>query len=263
MVEKKLLHGHEILLSYLELDENVPGLAPVVEKIMEIENPDAYFAVFFIRKTRTILVIARSQKQRINLHALLRDYGGGGHQLAASLMLREQEGASFYRGFLEHLEKSLVPATRASDVMTRNVFTIPETSTIMDASIYMEQVNHTGLPVVNNQGKLSGFLGLRDIMKARRVSQMHAPVSAYMSKNIICSHPEITMREVERLFYKNHIGHLPILEEDTLAGIVTRWDFLEYKNRRKGLGAEEKAEKMEILLQTDVANMKEAGRKEM
>jgi tRNA nucleotidyltransferase (CCA-adding enzyme) len=44
------------------------------------------------------------------------------------------------------------------------------------------------------------------------------------------------MREVERLFYKHHIGHLPILEDEVLIGIVTRWDFLEYKKRRKGLG---------------------------
>jgi tRNA nucleotidyltransferase (CCA-adding enzyme) len=156
--------------------------------------------------------------------------------MAASLMLRGQEGPRFHEEFIRHLEKSLVPATCARDIMTRNVLTINEKSSIMDASIYMEQVNHTGLPVLNNQGKLSGFLSLRDIMKARRVSQMHAPVSAYMSKNVVSSCPEITMREVERLFYKNHIGHLPILEEETLAGIVTRQDFLEYKNRRKDLG---------------------------
>jgi tRNA nucleotidyltransferase (CCA-adding enzyme) len=250
MVEKKLIHGHEILLSYLELDENIPGLAPVVEKIMEIENPDAYFAVFFVRKTKTILVITRSQKQRINLHALLRDYGGGGHQLAASLMLRGQEGPLFYEEFLNHLEKSLVPATCAKDVMTTDVFTIHENSSVMDASIYMEKVNHTGLPVLDNQGKISGFIGLRDIMKARRVSQMHAPVSAYMSKNIISSHPAVTMREVERVFFKNHIGHLPIIENDTLIGIVTRWDFLEYKSRRKGLGTEDEMEKTVAALQT-------------
>jgi tRNA nucleotidyltransferase (CCA-adding enzyme) len=47
------------------------------------------------------------------------------------------------------------------------------------------------------------------------------------------------MREVERLFYKHHIGHLPILEDEHLVGIVTRWDFLEYKKRRKGLGSGE------------------------
>jgi tRNA nucleotidyltransferase (CCA-adding enzyme) len=239
LVKKQLIKGHEILISYLEIKENIPGLAPIVEKIMDIENPDAYFAVFFIQKTKTILIIARSQKRRINLHALLSAYGGGGHQLAASLMLRKQEGQKFYETFLEYLNDAMVPATRARDIMTKEVFTLNENSSVMNASIYMEEINHTGLPVLNNEGKITGFFGLRDIMKARRASQMHSPVSAYMIKNVVSSHPDITMREVERLFYKHRVGHIPVLEDNKLVGIVTRWDFLEYKKRRKGLGVED------------------------
>jgi len=237
-VQNNLVRGHEILFSYLEIEENMPGLAPVVEKIMDIKNPDAYFAIFFFRKNKTVLLIARSQKELIDLHALLSPYGGGGHQLAASLLLRNQEGLRFYDSFLKYLEQSLPPATSARDIMTRNVFTINENNSIMNASMYMEEINHTGLPVLNNDGKLTGFLSLRDIMKARRASQMHAPVSAYMAKNVISSNPDITMREVERLFYKHHIGHLPLLEKNELSGMVTRWDLLQYKKRRESLETE-------------------------
>jgi tRNA nucleotidyltransferase (CCA-adding enzyme) len=53
-----------------------------------------------------------------------------------------------------------------------------------------------------------------------------------MSRNVISSDASITMREVERLFYKYHIGHLPIMEDGRVAGIVTSWDFLEYQKRR-------------------------------
>jgi tRNA nucleotidyltransferase (CCA-adding enzyme) len=42
------------------------------------------------------------------------------------------------------------------------------------------------------------------------------------------------MREIERIFYRHHIGHLPIVEEGKLAGIVTRWDYLEYRKRTSG-----------------------------
>ena len=233
LVQKKLIRGHEILVSYLEINENIPGISPVVEKIMDIENPDAYFAVFFIRKTRTILIISRSQRKKIDLHALLSAYGGGGHHLASSLMLRNQEGPKFYEEFLEYLHNSLVSATRVRDIMTRKVFSVNENSTVMNASIYMEEVDHTGVPVLNNEGKLTGFIGLKDIMKARRASAMNAPVSAYMKKNVVSSPPEITMREVERIFYKHHIGHLPVIEEGALTGIITRWDFLQYKKRRE------------------------------
>jgi tRNA nucleotidyltransferase (CCA-adding enzyme) len=61
---------------------------------------------------------------------------------------------------------------------------------------------------------------------------MNAPVRAYMSKPAITAVGAVTMREVERMFYKHHIGHLPIVEDHKLVGIVTRWDYLQYKNRR-------------------------------
>ena len=232
------IQGHSILLSYLELDENTPGLAAIVEKIMEIENPDAYFAVFYIRKSRTVLIIARSQKERIDLHDLLHIYGGGGHQMAGSAKIPDQEGERFFGEFTGYLEQVLVPAARARDIMTRNVLSINENESLLEASLYLEKIEHTGIPVLNNQEEVTGFLSLRDIMKGRKAEQMHSPVKAYMTRKIITADPEITIREIERIFYKHHIGHLPIVENRRLLGLVTRWDYLQFK-RRHGISPPE------------------------
>jgi tRNA nucleotidyltransferase (CCA-adding enzyme) len=229
VVHTQIIQGHSILLSYLELDDNINGLAAVVEKIMDVENPDAYFAFFSIPKKKSLLLIARSQKAKIDLHELLYVYGGGGHQFAASVTLNNQDGKAFQEQFIGYLEKSLKPATRARDIMTRNVQTIREDTSLIDASRFLEEVDLTGVPVLNNQGAVSGFLSLRDIMKGRRSSQMHAPVKAYMTRNVITSDGYITMREVERLFYKHHINHIPIVEEGKLLGIVTHEHYLHYK----------------------------------
>jgi tRNA nucleotidyltransferase (CCA-adding enzyme) len=233
VIQTVQIQGNEILLSYLELDDHIQGLAAVVEKIMSIENPDAYFALFYIRKTKSILVIGRSQKHRINLHELFAKYGGGGHQSAGSASFTGREGPGFNQEFRSYLEQALTPATCVRDIMTKNVCTLAETDRLLDASKYMEEVDHGGLPVLNRNGEVSGFITLRDIMKGRRASQMNAPVSAYMARGVVCAVPGMTMREVERIFYKHHIGHIPVVEEGRLAGIVTRWDFLEYKKRRQ------------------------------
>jgi tRNA nucleotidyltransferase (CCA-adding enzyme) len=177
-------------------------------------------------------VIGRSQKKRINLHELFACYGGGGHQGAASINMIGREGQDFYDEFRLYLEKALLPATCVRDIMTTKVLTLKENDKLLNASIYMEEIDHNGLPVVNAEGKLCGFITLRDIMKARKASQMNAPVSAYMSRVVISAGPEMTMREVERLFYKHHIGHLPVVENGELTGIVTRRDFLDYQKRR-------------------------------
>lgn len=237
-VKLRDVQGHSVLLSYLELAENAQGLAAVVEKIMEIENPDAYFAVFFIKKNNTALIIARSQKDRIDLHNIMYAYGGGGHLKAASAKVQAEEGEAFYGEFLQTLERALTPALRARDIMTTGVFTINQKISLLDASRYLEEVEHTGLPVVDDDGRAVGFLTLLDIMKGRKAMQMHAPVKGYMSRKLVSAVPETTIREIERIFYVNHIGHLPILEEGIIVGIVTRWDYLQFKRRKKGEVAE-------------------------
>jgi tRNA nucleotidyltransferase (CCA-adding enzyme) len=225
-VQPLTIQGNEVLVSYLELDKQVSGLAAVIDKITDVKNPDAYFAVFFIRKNNTALVIARSRRSRIDLHEILAPYGGGGHQSAASAKVTAEDGQRFYDELQAQLERSLTPALRAGDIMTRNVFSVNENQSLLEASKYMEQVNCTGLPVLGGAGELKGFLSLREIMKGRKNSQMSSPVRAYMIRNVISAPPEITMREIERLFFRHHIGHLPIVKNNELAGIVSRGDYL-------------------------------------
>jgi tRNA nucleotidyltransferase (CCA-adding enzyme) len=229
---ERVIQGHSILFSFLELEENVSGLAAVVDKVMEIENPDAYFAVFFLSRTKTVLLIARSQKELIDLHYLLHVYGGGGHQFAASAKVNNSDGFSFFEELPAYLEKSLAPAARARDIMTRDVCFINENKTLIEASILLEEINHTGVPVLNDSGDIAGFLHLKDIMKGRKAGVMQSPVRAYMSKPAITAESSLTMREVERLFYRHHIGHLPVTENNRLAGILTRYDYLQYQKHK-------------------------------
>ena len=232
---EKIIQGHLVLFSFLDLEDNISGLAAVVDRIMEIENPDAYFAVFNILKNNTTLLIARSQTEGIDLHNLLQNYGGGGHQAAASATIKDMDGRTFFVKLHSHLEKSLVPAVRARDIMSMSVNFINENNTLLEASKLLEEVNHTGMPVLNDREEVSGFISLKDIMKGRKASAMHAPISAYMSKPAISADAFITMREVEIIFYRHNIGYIPILENQKLAGIVTRYDFLQYKNQKSSI----------------------------
>ena len=225
------IQGNAVLLSYLELEENVPGLAAVVEKVMDTQNPDAYFAVFSLPKEKTVLVIARSQNKSIDLHALFSVYGGGGHQLAASARVPSADGRKFFEEFKTYLDNSLKPAVTAKDIMTKNVFTIYEATSLMEASMFLERVDYTAVPVVDKEGNVSGFISLRDIMKGRKHGKMHAPVKAYMSSPVISARGSVTMREIGQIFYKHKIDHLVILEEGKLLGILTRWDYLQYQKQ--------------------------------
>lgn len=252
-LEYSTIHGHRVITSYWEIDTEASGLGAVVEKIFEVENQDVYFALFHFKKKNKTLIIARNHKQNIHLNEILKDFGGGGHEKAASATVKNQDGRRVYAQLLGHLGRLLTPAVTADQIMSRQVDTIDESSSLLEASFFMEQISHTGLPVVSGDHRLTGFITLRDIMKGRKARQMSSPVKAYMSRQLITASPSATIREIEELLFGNNIGHLPILEGDRIIGIVTRTDYMNYKrslsSRRK-----EVLEKMGLELKETVSS---------
>lgn len=221
-------HGHLIALGIVELEKQVPGLAAVVEKTFEIENVDAIFAVFSFRKENDVLIIARSQKDGIEVNRLMAKFGGSGHAQASSALVRDRTGGDVFRELLNHINAELTPAITAKDIMAKDVCTIQPDWTLLDASKYLEEHDHTGAPVVDSEGKMVGFMSLRNIMIGRKGGNMTAPVRAYMIKKVITAASDTTIRHIENLFFKNNIGHLPIVENGVLLGLVTRTDYLNY-----------------------------------
>lgn len=229
-LEYRTIHGHQVITSYWEIENEAEGIGAVVEKVFEVENQDVYFGVFHFAKKKKTLIIARNQKDNIHLNEILKDFGGGGHEKAAAATVKNEFGKAVYDNLLIYLDKILAPAVTAAEIMSRPVEVISHSVSLLEASKYMEEISHTGLPVVDTDRHLVGFLTLRDIMKGRRADQMHAPVKGYMSKRLITAPPDVTIRQVEELLFGNNIGHLPIVTEGQIVGIVTRTDYLNYRN---------------------------------
>ena len=98
----------------------------------------------------------------------------------------------------------------------------------MDASLFLEEIHHTGCPVVNDSDELVGVLTLRDISKGRMSKQMHSPVKSYMARKIETFVESSSVREIEKMFFSRNLGHIPVVNEKKIVGIVTRRDFLNY-----------------------------------
>lgn len=232
-LETKKILGHYVLLSHIVLPKQQPGLGAVVEKIMDVENPDAFFLVVAIEKGNQTLIIGRSQKDRISINTLLKPYGGGGHNQAASAKLKGFRDSGFLDEFIWHLKCSLLPSISAGVLMTPKVYTILDSLSLMEASIYLEKIQHTGCPVVDSNNELVGVITLRDISKGRMADQMHSPVKSYMSRKIETFTLESSVREIEKMFFSRNIGHIPVVSDKRVVGIVTRQDFLDFINESR------------------------------
>jgi tRNA nucleotidyltransferase (CCA-adding enzyme) len=221
-------HGQLVALAFVEMDTQAQGLSAVVEKAFEIENVDAMFAVFSFVKENDTLIIARSQKNGIEVNRLMEKFGGSGHAQASSALLRDRKGGDVFRELLRNIDVELTPAVTAESIMSREVHTVGQDWSLIEASRFLESLNYTGAPVVDGTGKMTGFISLRNIMTGRKGGNMNVPVRAYMIRKVITAPKNAAIRQIENLFYKNNIGHLPIVDNGSLVGIVTRTDYLNF-----------------------------------
>jgi tRNA nucleotidyltransferase (CCA-adding enzyme) len=222
----RTLHGHFVVIGYMEMEKQIGGLAAVVEKVFEVESPDAIFAVFHFTRENDTLIIARCRKDMMDLAGFLAAFGGGGHSQASSALVKNAPGRKTFHALQAYLGFCLGPAVTAESIMSRDVVSIADSWSLMEASLFLEKVDRTGAPVLDAAGKLCGFLSLRDISKGRRAEKMASPVRSYMIRAVIAGTRQTTLREIEDVFFSHTIYYLPIVEEGAVIGLVTRSDYL-------------------------------------
>jgi tRNA nucleotidyltransferase (CCA-adding enzyme) len=220
------VHGYLVVTVYREMERQAGGLAAVVEKIFDVESPDALFAVFYFARENASLIIARSRQRGIDVGGLLAAFHGGGHAQASSALLKGEPGRKTFHALQACLKTMLADAVNAGGIMQREVATISDGASLADALGFLEKADRTGVSVIDCAGRLCGYLGLRDIVKARRASQLAAPVRSHMVRKVVTGSPGMSIRELESLFFSHTIYDLPIVEDGVLVGVVTRDAYL-------------------------------------
>lgn len=113
----------------------------------------------------------------------------------------------------------LTPFT-VEDMMTKNPPVIRAGSTIPQAAKIMigHEINH--LPVISDEGKLSGIVTSWDI--ARSVAGNHLKLSEIMTKDVVSVKKTDSLRFAASLLEKYHISALPVVDDEgRVEGILT------------------------------------------
>ena len=226
VIDRHVIKGHEVLVSYLDLPKRVNGLAAVVEQVFSVEKADAIFAMFHCQADDSTSIIARSRKKAVPVNQILSVWGGGGHEKAASATIKKTGDMNVPLMLKEELQK-LPPDRTAESIMTTPVKTIPINVSIARAKEYLEEINHTAAPVVDDEGKMVGMMGNKNIRNAEKAGCMETMVPAYMNKKVVSINKDSTMRDIEKVFLENKYNHMPVIDDSSmLVGILTRKDFL-------------------------------------
>ena len=138
----------------------------------------------------------------------------------------------------------------ASDVMTREILSVGPDTTVAEAIRTMLDNRISGLPVIDEAGRLVGILTEGDLMRRgetgterqrpRWLEILMGPgrlagdyvrthgrkVDGIMTRDVVSVTPDTPLKEVVELMERRRIKRVPVLDGDVLVGILSRADLL-------------------------------------
>jgi IMP dehydrogenase len=117
---------------------------------------------------------------------------------------------------------------RSESGMIVNPITLTPECTIGDAEELMSKYHISGIPVIDEKGKLVGILTNRDLRFERNSSKL---VSQLMTKeNLVTAPLGTTLHEAEKILHKFRIEKLPVVDKSgIIKGLITYKDIMKKK----------------------------------
>jgi CBS domain-containing protein len=124
---------------------------------------------------------------------------------------------------------------RLEDIMTRSVgAAAPETSVAEVAKSMVR--GRFGSIVVTSNEMLVGILTERDVLRAAAagVDLNSSPISGWMTRDPETAGPDLDSEEAAQIMLSRGFRHLPVVDGNTIMGIVSLRDVLATRVRRTG-----------------------------
>ncbi len=227
-VEKVEFKGLTVGLTIVRLEDHVEMLSMVVHMYRKIISVDAVFAIFASQE-RGILIIGRSGAERIDIGKILNKLGGGGHPGAGSASIRTS-GTSpqkIKEQLLLLLREDQPAGATIADLMSFPVTTVTPETTMGEVRSIMSDKGVRGI-LIEEDDQLTGIIVLWDFKRVKKEKQWDNPVKAFMNRKLTTIPPDALPSQAAQIMVKNNIGHLPVLQNGKVIGIVTRSDVLTY-----------------------------------
>jgi CBS domain-containing protein len=117
--------------------------------------------------------------------------------------------------------------TTLSEIMTREVFTTSGEAPVAEVAASMLK-GRVGSAVVTQGPMVMGIFTERDVLRAAAsgADLTSSPVSEWMTTDPVTVDPATDADHAAEIMLSHGFRHLPVLEENTLAGIVSLRDIL-------------------------------------
>lgn len=144
------------------------------------------------------------------------------------------------------------------DRMSHPVITILPAASLNDAWHLMTRTHISRLPVVDSRGRMVGIVSLKQLLRYMpseattldvyeiKGAMNSIKIEAIMTRNVITVTADTPIEEAARIMVDNEIGGIPVVEGESLVGIITETDL--FKVFLEVLGAREPGIRMTVSL---------------
>ena len=118
-------------------------------------------------------------------------------------------------------------------IMTQQIATLTHDSKISDAVDIIVEKKIGGLPVIDNDGVLTGIVTERDVLRVFGAERSTLNVEDVMSTSLRVTAPDCQMANVTHDMIQYRFRRLPVVSDDVLFGMVTATDIMKYLGSRE------------------------------
>ena len=222
--QKYNVKGVEVTIVTASSDNYIPEVAVAVNKFKDMKNLPVIIAL--LRLENKIHIIIRSSSPKINAKEIAENFDGGGHPSAASAVIKDKTLPQVYEDIVSLLSSIDKPKLLAKDIMTFPPKYINENQSIVDAELILNRYNINVLPVVNDEGELTGLITRLIVAKALYHRLKNIKIKDIMIKEFNVVSPYDSFEKVKDFVLKDNQRLLPVVENGELVGVITRTDIL-------------------------------------
>ncbi len=232
--------GHTALIASANAPTYTGELSSLAHRLRNFHECDALFMV--VQLEDIIQIVARSTTDAIDVGAIARALGGGGHTRAAAASFDDLTLAETQERLTELLQQHSQATVTVRQIMSLGrPQTIAPDQSIDEAALLMRRYGHEGFPVVavepaaasDNAGDKPGTETLLGVITRREADRAinhdlgNAPVRRFMQAGQVTVSPADSVQQLRRIMIESGWGQVPVVDEaQQIIGIVTRTDLI-------------------------------------
>ncbi len=250
------IHGVEVVIAEARREEYVQDLAVLVHKLRDMEAVNVLFAI--CQMGDRVVIVGRSRKPEVDVGAVMRELGGGGHPYAASASIRDATLFQVREKIFRILSEKAITRRTAREMMVAPVRSASTENTVTEVHRLITNFGLNAVPVLRGD-ELVGIITRQVVEKALYHGLGNEKISEYMNLDFDTVEPGEGIERVQEIVLRKNQRLVPVVSGGKVVGVITRTALLRFLHDERDVQPPDAAEDIPafgfLLRQKSVAHL--------